>query len=66
MGHSNDIVFHNIQNSLKLSHTNTLILMDRVDQEHIALIWDLFRGYYKLIEYQLFVKTNCHHLCIVP
>ena len=65
-GHANICVFHDIQNSLKLSHKNTLLLMDDTEQQHIALLWSLFYSYYKLIECPLLVKTDRHHLAMNP
>lgn len=51
-GHSVDVFFHDIQNSIKLSKNNTIFVVDDYDFCYIKLIWNLFANYHKLTKYK--------------
>jgi tetratricopeptide (TPR) repeat protein len=65
-GHGYRTVFSDIHNSLKLSHKNTLLLMDDFEQPHICALWSSFILYFNLKPIDLCVQTSYHHLCLVP
>lgn len=55
-GHGNLTVFNDIQNSIKLSKHNTLLIMDDFNEPNINNLWNLFIDYFKLEEYKS-IKT---------
>jgi len=54
-GHGVSTVFHDIQNSIKLSKENTLFIMDDYNEPHINELWDISVDYFKL---QLYESIN--------
>jgi hypothetical protein len=59
-------VFNDIQNSLKLSKPNTVIIMDDYDFPLIKFVWDLFISYYKLEKYPSLKEPHDQDVRIVP
>lgn len=56
-GHGNQEVISDIENSLKLSRKDTVILMDDYNFQNIKVLWDIYVKDYNLQKYQLF--ENC-------
>ena len=65
-GHGIQTVFNDIQNSLKLSKPNTVIIMDDYDFPLIKFVWDLFISYYKLEKYPSLKEPHDQDVRIVP
>lgn len=51
-GHDILNVFYDIQNSIKLSKQDTILIMDDYDFQYINLLWNLFVDYNKMTKYK--------------
>jgi predicted O-methyltransferase YrrM len=63
-GHGLSPLFHDIQNSIKMSKHNTILVMDDYEQQHIKIFWDLTIDYYKLEKYALLREIEEQSICI--
>lgn len=57
-GHSTKTFFHDVQNSIKLSHKNTFIVIDDYDFHYINVVWNLFVDYHKMIRIEPYKETK--------
>lgn len=51
-GHSLKTFFHDVQNSIKISKKNTVLVIDDYDFQYINLMWNIFTDYYKMKKYR--------------
>ena len=51
-GHSIKTFFHDVQNSIKLSKNNTVLVVDDYDFQYINLFWNVITEYHKMKRYR--------------